>query len=252
MGSDLRLPTLRAYPDQIAPYVLVVGDPMRAEQAASMMEKAEEVGNYREYRTFTGAYKGKSITVSSHGVGSSGASVCFHELFRCSINTVIRAGTCGAMLEEIQDGDLIIGTGAIREDGASEHLAPKSLPAIADRHVIRALETACAVNGIHNPRCGLILTQAYLYPGMLPNESDTWLPTRIAAAVEMEFATLLVMATLNNVRAGGLFVSDGNLVHTPDPDAYDPHRQIVEEGKAIMLRVALDALADLQSSGSKE
>lgn len=252
MGSDQRLPTLRAFPDQIAPYVLVVGDPERAERAARLMEKAEEVGNFREYRTFTGIYKGKAITVSSHGVGSSGASMCFHELFRCSINTVIRAGTCGAMLEDIHDGDLIIGTGAIREDGASEHLAPMSLPAIADRHVIRALETACAANGIHDPKLGLILTQAYFYPGMLPNELDTWLPTGLAAAVEMEYATLLVMATLHKARSGGIFVSDGNLVRAPDPNAYNPHRDIVEEGKARMLRVALDALADLQGPETKE
>jgi uridine phosphorylase len=240
-----RMPSLRVLPDEVSPYAIVVGDPERAAQAAGLLENAREIGSFREYRTFTGSYRGRLITISSHGVGSSGASVCFHELFRCGVHTVIRAGTCGAMLPEIEDGDLIIGTGAIREDGASEHLAPMSLPAIADRHVTSALEAACAGLGIAQPHAGLILTQAFFYPGMLPDSTSLWLGTGIAAAVEMEFATLLVIASLNKARAGGIFVSDGNLTREPDPGAYNPHRKVVEEGKVRMLHLALDALATL-------
>jgi uridine phosphorylase len=92
-----------------------------------------------------------------------------------------------------------------------------------------------------------MLTQAYFYSGMLPSETDVWLPTGLVQGVEMELATLLVMAGLRKVRAGGIFISDGNLTQNADPDKYDPHRTVVEQGKARMLSIALQALARLQA-----
>lgn len=243
MDQEKQMPTLRAWPSQIAPLALVVGDPNRAEDASRLMERAEEVGNFREYRTFTGFYQGQRITVASHGVGAGGANMCFHELFQCGVRTIIRAGTCGAMQPDMRDGDLIIGTGAIREDGVSAHMMPMAFPAVADRRVTAALEAACASQGVANPHTGIILTQSYFYPGILPNETDEWLKTGLAAAVEMEYSLLLIMASIARARAGGIFVADGNLTRTPDPEDYDPHRSVVQEGKARMLRVALEALA---------
>jgi uridine phosphorylase len=245
MEQENRLPTLRARPSQIAPLVLVVGDPNRAEEASHLLEGAEEVGNFREYRTFTGQYQGQRVTIASHGVGAGGANMCFHELFQCGLQAVIRAGTCGAMQPEMNDGDLVVGTGAIREDGVTAHMMPLSFPALADRHVQGALIAACRDEGIANPHEGIILSQSYFYPGVLPNECDFWLKTGLAAAVEMEFSLLLVMAATVRVRAGGIFVTDGNLTRTPDPNDYNPHRAVVQEGKARMLRVALNALVRL-------
>jgi uridine phosphorylase len=244
-NQDQKAPTLRVYPRDISPHALVVGDPNRAAEAARLLDKAEEVGNFREYRTFTGIYAGKRVTISSHGVGSSGASVCFHELFQCGVRNIIRAGTCGALIPGIRDGDQIIASGAIREDGCSEHLAPMSFPAISDRLVTRALEAAAFEMGIENPCVGLVLSQSYFYPGILPNETDIWLKTGLAVAVEMEVAPLLVMASLQGVRAGAILTSDGNLTQDSDPEHYDPHREVVEEGKLKMLKIALKALVRL-------
>jgi uridine phosphorylase len=245
MDLEQRTPSLRVFPRDVAGCALVVGDPQRAEAAARLLDKAEEIGSFREYRTFSGLFAGKRITISSHGVGSSGANICFHELMKCGAHTIIRAGTCGAMVADIADGDLIIATGAIREDGCSEHMAPMSYPAIADRHVIRALEMAAVEQGIEKPHIGLVLSQAYFYPGILPSETETWLPGGLVQAVEMEVATLLVMAGLQKVRAGAILTSDGNLTQESDPEIYDPHRQVVDEGKLKMLKIAIKALAML-------
>ena len=246
MDDEPRSPSLRVRPRDVAPCVLVVGDPNRVGDAAQLLERAEEVGYFREYRTITGFFIGKRITISSHGVGASGANVCFHELINCGARTIIRAGTCGAMLPGIQDGDLIIATGAVREDGTSEHLAPMSYPAISDLEITNTLLEIVRQEGTASPHLGLMLTQAYFYPGMLPSETDVWLPTGLVAGVEMELATLLVMAGLRKVRAGGIFTSDGNLTQQADPESYDPYRKVVEQGKAHMLSIALQALARLQ------
>jgi uridine phosphorylase len=245
MSFDERTPILRVRPSEVADCALVVGDPQRVVDAAQFLDNADEIGFYREYRTITGEYFGKRVTISSHGVGGAGANVCFDELFKCGVRNVIRAGTCGVMVEGIRDGELIIATGAIREDGTSEHMAPMSFPAVADRHIIQALEDSAVKFGFPEPNVGLVLTQSYFYPGILPSEVDIWLPTGLVLCVEMELATLLVMAGLKGVRAGGIFTSDGNLTEEPDPDAYDPHREEVDQGKKKMLQIALDALTRL-------
>ena len=162
------------------------------------------------------------------------------------VTTIIRAGTCGAMRPEINDGELIIGTGAIREDGASERLVPIAYPAIADRHVVAALEEAACKAGCAHIHTGILLTQGYFYSGILPHVAETWLKAKTdVSAAEMEFATLLVIASMCGARAGGIFTSDGNLTREVDPLAYDPHRLAVREGVDKMLRIALDALVRL-------
>jgi uridine phosphorylase len=245
MTAEERTPTLRVLPSEVASRVLVVGDPQRVLDAAQYLKNIKEMGFFREYRTVTGELNGKRITISSHGVGGSGANICFHELFRCGVRHIIRAGTCGAMLKGIRDGDVIIGTAAIREDGASEHLAPMSYPAVADRTVSAALVESAHTFGVAAPHEGLVLTQGYFYPGILPSEVDFWLKTGLVSCVEMEYATLLVMANIHKVRAGGIFTSDGNMTEESDPDTYDPHRTVVDEGKKKMLQIALHALASL-------
>ena len=149
------------------------------------------------------------------------------------------------MRKGIKDGELIIGIGAIREDGTSEKLVPIPYPAIADRHVISALEAAASSQD-HRLHEGIILTHSHFYRGILPSTLDMWLEADVdVCAVEMELATLLVIAGMHGVQAGGIFTSDGNLTEEADPTEYDPHRNVVEEGVRAMLKIALDALARL-------
>jgi uridine phosphorylase len=150
------------------------------------------------------------------------------------------------MRRGIQDGELIIGTGAIREDGTSERLMPMEYPAIADRDVISALEAAATAQGYTRLHEGIIVTQSYLYPGIVPSAVDRWLKADVdVCAVEMELAPLLIIAALRGARAGGIFTSDGNMTDKADMTEYDPHRSVVKEGVSTMIKIALDALVRL-------
>lgn len=149
----------------------------------------------------------------------------------------------------IRDGDVIISTGAVRRDGTSVRLIDIEYPAVAHYQVIHALLKACEENGVKNPACGVTLTNANFYPGLIEDSMGTWMETGVIA-VEMELATLLVMAGMRGLRAGGVLVSDGNLAdEQPDAEmgdyAYDPHRDVVQHGVEKMLRIALDALVAL-------
>jgi len=247
--SEQKLPLLLARVSQIADRALVVGDPMRAEACASLLEDVEEVGSFREYRTFTGTYHGKQVTVCSHGVGGSGASIAFHELFLGGVKTVIRAGTCGAMQRGIVDGSLVIATGAVRNDGTTPLLIPIEYPAVAHYDVVNALLAACDQQGIKQPATGVVLTNANFYPGLIRAPKEMWMEAGLVAE-DMEMATLFVMAGLRRLRAGGILVTDGNLAEDQsktemDAYAYDPHRDVVRNGIEKMLTTALLALVNL-------
>ena len=248
MSAEKKLPVLNINAAEVAPLVLVVGDPARAEQAARLLEQAQQVGANREYVTYTGYLQGQRITVCSHGIGSAGAGICFEELARAGAQTIIRAGTCGALRDEIEDGDLVIITGAVRDEGLTPRLVPPSYPAVAHYQVVNALLAAAEQAG-ERAHVGLALSSDLFYPSAaLGQDWRVWQASQVSA-VEMELAALLIVAALHGIRAGGILTVDGNPTRGPqDMSNYDPHRTVVTEGKARMLQLALAALVSLHST----
>jgi uridine phosphorylase len=244
-----RLPILLVPRGSISPYVLTVGDPDRAVDVGRRLESGREVGRFREYVTWQGRWNGLDLTVTSHGVGGAGAAVAFEELVLGGAKTIIRLGTAGSALVDIRSGDLLVATGAIREDGVSEQLLPLSYPAISDLAVTQALVAAARARADVRFATGVIMTKAAFYPGVLPDQRDVWSRTPLVG-YEMELATLLVVATIRGVRAGGIFTVDGSPGEGDPEDAriYDPHRDVVREGKERMIEVGLDAITRLASS----
>lgn len=240
------LPTLRVSPTVIAPRVLVVGDPGRAEAAAALLDQADRVGNNREFVTFTGRYGGEQVSVCSHGVGSAGAGICFEELARAGARVLIRGGTCGAVQDEIEDGDLVIATGAVRDEGLTPRLVPTGYPAVAHHEVVSVLETVVATRG-SQPRIGLALSTDLFYPSKaLGTDWAVWKKSEIQV-VEMELAPLFVISSLHGIKAGGILAVDGNPTRSAeDMSEYDPYRTVVEEAISRMLEIGLDALTRVQ------
>ncbi len=241
------LPLLNLSPADISRRVLVVGDPARARKAASLLQDPAQVGDNREYVTFTGKFGGQRITVVSHGIGSAGAGLAFEELARGGARVLIRVGTCGAVRDGIDDGSAIIATGAVRDEGLTPRLIPLGYPALAHHEVIAALHKA-ADGADASCHTGVILTSDLFYPSKaLGQDWTVWKESHIVA-VEMEAATLFVIAALHGLKAGAILTVDGNPTRAAqDMSAYDPHRNIVAEGVERALRIALRALVDLET-----
>lgn len=223
--------------------MLVVGDPGRAEQAAELLESGSRVAANREYVTYTGRFAGREVSICSHGVGSAGAGICFEELARAGVRAIVRAGTCGSLRDEIGDGDLVVATGAVRQDGLSSQLVPAGYPAVPDLELTRALR-ALASSTDRPVHSGIVLTTDVFYPSpVLGQDWQVWQRARVAA-VEMELAALFVMASLHGQAAAGLLTVDGNPARaTQDMSDYDPYREVVRTGTEEMLRLALEAVA---------
>jgi uridine phosphorylase len=232
-------------PEEVAPKVLVVGDPARAEAAADLLDQADRVAANREYVTYTGSSGGTWITICSHGVGSAGAGICFEELARAGARVIIRAGTCGAVQDDIADGALVIASGAIRDEGLTPRLVPAGFPAVAHHEVVAALESVVS-NRDSEPRAGLVLSTDLFYPSAaLGVDWERWKKCNVMA-VEMELAPLFVIASLHGIKAGGILAVDGNPTRAAqDMSDYDPYRAVVEQAVAQMLEIGLECLQEI-------
>lgn len=240
-------PALRVRPSDISPYAIVCGDPERARKISEHLSNAKLVGSWREFYTYTGEYKGLRVTAASHGVGAAGAAICFEELIRAGAKTIVRIGTCGSYISDVRSGDLIVAHAATREDGVTAELVRAELPAVADVDVIYTLRQVARERGDVQLGTGIIRTHGAFYHGVTPNPHQYWIDAG-AVGIEMEYATLLVIATLRRIRAGGIFVVDGNPAEQKDMSGYNPHRQVVEDAKGKAIEITLDALLTLSKA----
>jgi uridine phosphorylase len=172
--------------------------------------------------------------------------VAFEELVLGGALAIMRLGTCGSFLADVRSGDLLVATAAVREDGVSEQLLPLSYPAVCDLGITGALIDAAEAHPDVRFGTGVVMTKAAFYPGALPDQREVWAHAHLAG-VEMELATLLIVAALRGVRAGGIFTVDGNPAEgdVENPAGYDPHRDVVLDGKRRMIEVGLDAISRL-------
>jgi uridine phosphorylase len=211
---------LMAGPGDIAPYVLTPGDPDRVPRIAKYWDSARQVAVHREYVTYTGTYKGAPISAVSTGIGGPAAAIAIEELLTLGANTFIRVGTTGALQEWIKVGDVIINTGAVRLDGASNAYAMPEYPAVASYDVVLALITAAEQLGVRY-HVGLTASTADFYVGQgrpgfndyLPPWSRDLVNTLSSMNVlnfEMEAATIYTIANVHGARAGGIMAAIAN------------------------------------------
>jgi purine-nucleoside phosphorylase len=95
---------------QIAPTVLLPGDPMRAKHfAETMLEDVICFNRVRGMLGFTGTYHGKRISVMGSGMGVPSISIYVNELINdYGVKTLMRVGTCGALVPDLNVGDVVL------------------------------------------------------------------------------------------------------------------------------------------------
>jgi uridine phosphorylase len=198
----------------IAETVLLPGNPERVEKITDIWDDHEVVAEHREYRTATGTYDGVPLSVTSTGIGSPSAAIAVEELARAGAKTFLRVGSCGTIREEIGVGELVITTGAVRQEGTSTEYVRPDYPATADDRVVGAL-TAAAERLDHPYHAGVTASTDSFYagqgrPGFEGFEaagSDELIDNLRAANVlnfEMEAAAILTLAGIYGLRAGAV------------------------------------------------
>jgi len=131
---------LHVRPEQIAHKIILVGDPGRVDLVASHFESRECEIQSREFRTITGVFQGKRISVLSTGIGCDNIDIVMNELDalvnidfstrteKSSLTSleIIRIGTCGGLQPETPLGTFIASVKSIGFDGLLNYYAGRN------------------------------------------------------------------------------------------------------------------------------
>ena len=197
----------------IGRYCILPGDPGRVPAIAALFDDAKQIAYNREFNVWTGTLLGEKVSVCSTGIGGPSASIAMEELHKCGADTFIRTGTCGGIDLNVQSGDVVVATGAIRYEHTSREYAPIEFPAVADFQVTNALVEATKKLGfpLHT---GIVQCKDSFYGQHDPAASpvyyelqqkwESWKRLGVKAS-EMESAALFVVAAALGCRCGSCF-----------------------------------------------
>lgn len=151
INSDGSVFHLHVKPEQLADKVILVGDPGRVSLVASHFEQKECEIASREFKTVTGSYKGKRITVTSTGIGCDNIDIVVNELdalANIDFQTreekeelrqlkIVRIGTCGGLQPFTPVGTFICSEKSVGFDGLLNFYEGRN--AVCDLPMERAL-----------------------------------------------------------------------------------------------------------------
>lgn len=216
---------LRLKKGDVPKAVLLPGAPERTSIIAQNWDNVEDLGQYREYKTVRGTYKGMPIAATSTGIGGASSEICINELHKVGVDTCIRIGTTGCIQPNIDLGDLIIPYACVRRDGTSDAYVEPGFPSVANVRVVMALIEACERLG-YKYHLGIGYTVGSFYIGQArhidedgsgywPSWADKLIPDLQSAGItniEMEAAGQYVVGMLHGMRMGAVLSVISNRV----------------------------------------
>jgi uridine phosphorylase len=198
-------------PGELAEYILLPGDPDRTGRIATRLDSIELEHRHREFATVTGSYRGQRLSVVSTGIGTDNVEIAVAEILAITERpTFIRVGSCGGLQPEMELGDLVVSTGAVRLESTTSYFVHDGYPAVADYEAVLALIEAGHRLG-HRVHVGLTATAPGFFgaqgrpipqlPIRYPDLAEEMARQRVMN-FEMEASALLVLAGLARCRAG--------------------------------------------------
>jgi uridine phosphorylase len=240
---------------QGATLAIVPGDPARVERIASSMDRAAFLASHREFTSWLAWIGDHPVVVCSTGIGGPSTSIAVEELAQLGVRTFLRVGTTGGIQPDVEPGDVIVSTAAVRLDGASSHFAPMEFPAVADFDCTTALVQAARASGARL-HVGITASSDTFYPGQ--ERYDTYsgrVVERFRGSMaewqsmgvlnfEMESATLFTMCASQGLRAGCVA---GVLVNRTQQET--PDEETAKRIESTSVSVVVDAARRLLDAG---
>ena len=205
---------IEAKPGEIADFVLLPGDPLRAKHIAeNQLEDAVCYNNVRGMLGYTGFYKGRRVSVQGTGMGLPSHMIYVNELIvDYGVKTLIRVGTCGGIREDIKLRDIVMGLSASTDSAIIGNSFPGMTfaPTASFRLALKANENAKAMGLIL--KAGNILSSDLFYHDTEHGDSYAIWRRYGTLAVEMESAGLYLLAARHTIEALSLLTVSDHLL----------------------------------------
>ena len=195
-NPNIPTPHITAKEGDFARTVLMPGDPLRAKFIAeTYLENPVLVNNTRGVQGYTGAYKGKRVSVMASGMGIPSIGIYSYELFNFyGVENIIRVGTAGGISDSVKLRDVVLGMSAYTDSGYGRQFFPGNVAPCCSFPLLEKAVAAARSMGVE-PNVGALYSSDIFYDeagyaGMLRKLG--------VLAVEMEAAALY----MNAARAG--------------------------------------------------
>ncbi|MDR1264653.1 MAG: purine-nucleoside phosphorylase [Propionibacteriaceae bacterium] len=230
-------PRLEVAPGEIAPAVLMPGDPRRAERmAAAVLSQPKVVAETRGLKVHTGLVDGRPLSIMASGMGMPAMAFYATALFRRhGVERIIRVGTAGGLSPGVGVGDVVVATGAHTSSDINEARIPGlHFAAVADFDLVRAAMEAA--RGDPKVVAGTIVSNDHFYREFMVGYAEA-LAAHCVLACEMEAAALYGVAA-GEGKAGLAVCTVSNHLASSQPELTAAQRESTFD---LALRLALAA-----------
>ena len=198
--NNIPTPHNNANIDDFAKTVLMPGDPLRAKFIAeNFLEDPVLVNGVRGINGYTGMYDGKIVSVMASGMGMPSIGIYSYELFNFyGVENIIRIGSAGAISDEVNLRDIVIGMAACTNSNyAAQFALPGTYAPIADYKLLRQAVEVAEERGV-DVKVGNLLSSDTFYDDS--ERLSDWRKMGVLA-VEMESAALYMNAARSGKNA---------------------------------------------------
>jgi purine-nucleoside phosphorylase len=222
----------------IAPHVLLPGDPLRARWIAdTFLDAPVCYTTVRNMLGFTGAFEGMRISVQGTGMGLPSLSIYVTELIReYDVRQLIRVGSCGALTESVAIQDVVLAMSAATDSSMNRiRFEGLDFAPCADFELLRTAYEVAVSRGV-TVHVGQIFSADSFYPDR-PELTDR-MAEYGALAVEMEASGLYTLAAKYGRKALAISTVSDHLVTGERTSSFQREQTFSE-----MVEVALRTLA---------
>jgi purine-nucleoside phosphorylase len=228
---------IEAKQGDIAPGILLPGDPLRAKYIAEkLLEDAVCFNEVRGMLGYTGRYAGKRVSIMGTGMGIPSASIYVHELLaEYGVKTVMRVGTCGAIQPDLQLGDVVLAMTACTDSQTNQlRFGGRDYAPSASFELLESAHEAARRLGLP-VRVGTVLSSDVFYDDN-PEWWKRWSDYGVLA-VEMETNALYTLAAKFKAQALAILTVSDNILNEARATAQER-----EQEYTAMAKIALEIL----------
>ncbi|XBC38139.1 MAG: purine-nucleoside phosphorylase [Buchnera aphidicola (Floraphis choui)] len=230
-------PHISAKKQDFSDFVLMPGDPIRAKYIAeNYLENSVQVTNIRSMLGFTGNYKGKRVSVMSHGIGIPSCLIYVQELItKYNVTKIIRIGTCGTICEDINLNDLIICLGASTDSKINRsRFQNHDFSSVANFDLVCKLVLASKNLGIHVNIGNFFTTDLFYH-----NNSCIWevIKKFKIMGIEMETAGLYSLSAEFGIQSASICTVSDHIIKKTRINSKDRESSLDK-----MIKISLDSI----------
>lgn len=237
-GKDLT-DMVQLRPQDVGKWAIIPGPKDRTEVLTKKLKNAVKNFSFMEYTMYTGEYEGIKITTINGGRFSADTAITTEVVCNAEIKNIIRIGTCGALNEKMQIGDLIVVDSVIRGDGVTPYYVDEKFITTPDKKLTDTLIEVAKEMGSQVYTGKVWTTDAIL------RETREVVETKRkqgAIAVDMVSSCLLTISQLYTVKAASILAVSDNVI-TGEMGFMNPFYYMAE---TKLIEIALQTIKKLE------